>query len=293
MKQFDFLNAPNIETALYFLHEHGERALLVAGGTNVCVDIRAGKFNDRALISIRDVAALNGISLEDGVISIGASTTLAAIAQSELLKEHAPCLYMAANVFADPTTRNSATIGGNIANASPAADTAPPLMALGAAVHTLSSNGAREIAIDEFFVGVGRTSLNPDELITHLTFSPAKSGYVKLGLRNAMAISVVSAAAVVENENGIIKRVRVALGSVAPTPVRARHVENALVGKRFNEDTIALAAEMVQHDVRPIDDIRASANYRRQVAPVVVKRALRLAVDGDCLWGGEDYAKSY
>ena len=296
MKRFNFINAPNLETAVNLLAEHGVNALLVAGGTNVLVDIRSGRLNGKTLINIRGISELSGISLDEhGKISIGANTTLAEMAQSELLKAHAPCLFMAANVFADPTTRNSATIGGNIAHGSPAADTAPPLLVMDATVHTLSADGARGIPIDEFFTGVNKTSLKQNEIITHFTFLPLRnSGYVKLGLRNSMAIAVVSAAAAVELDGEIIKNARVALGSVAPRPIRAKHVEEALVGLELaplakggmsirdncHGLTGGIFAEALS-DINPIDDIRASANYRRQVTPVIVKRAIKLAL-ADC-----------
>ncbi|MDR0840666.1 MAG: xanthine dehydrogenase family protein subunit M [Christensenellaceae bacterium] len=282
MKEFAFVNAPTLDSAVALLGELGEKAYVVAGGTNVMVDIRVGKRNGRTLVNIRDIGALKGISLQNDEMRVGALATLSQIAASELLKEKAPCLYMAANVFADPTTRNSATIAGNCAGASPAADTAPSLLALNAIAHIVSAKGERQLNMNEFFAGVNRTHLQPGELITHFTFKPSKSGFIKLGIRNSMAISIVTAAAALELAGDVVTTCRVALGSVAPTPVRAKSVEAALTGQRLTEELLAHAAERVREDISPIDDVRATGAYRREVAPVCVKRAVKLAAYGEC-----------
>jgi carbon-monoxide dehydrogenase medium subunit len=250
---------------------------------------KAKKLNDATLVSIRDIKELRGVTEKDSHIRIGSLTSVAEIAASELIRELAPALWMAANAFADPTTRNSATIGGNIACSSPAADTAPPLLALSAEVILAKKGGQRRVALDHFFTGVNKNVMEPNELIEAFEFRALpKSGFYKLGLRNAMAISIATAAAGVELDGeGRFKAVRVAMGSVAPTPVRCVNAERALTGRRPERDAFDLLAAALDEDISPIDDIRASEAYRRSVAPVCVRRAIELALFGEFKCGGE------
>ena len=276
MKNFNYRNASDIKSALAILSEEKENAYLVAGGTNVMVDIRAGKRNNLTLVNIRGISNLRGVKYSRGKVVIGALTTIDDLGHSPIIEKYAPALYTAANNFADPTTRHTATIGGNIANASPAADTATPLVALQATVLVEKKGGKRKIAIDDFFKGVGKTALASDEMIIAVEFpAQPRSAFRKLGLRNAMAISIVTAAATIEKDrSGVVKNCTIALGSVAPTPVRAKNAEKAVIGKKLNDSTYQAMAEALQKDISPIDDIRASAAYRREVAPVIVKRVL-------------------
>lgn len=288
MKNFDFQNAPTLEAAVAALDELGEKALVVAGGTNVMVYIRAGKRNDRTLVNIRDIKELRGISMDGkGEITIGALTTINDIASSELLKENAPSLYAAANVFADPTTRNSATIGGNVANAGAGGDTIPSLLVLDAVAHVKSVTSERKIKVAELFTGPGRTVIKPNELLTHFTFKAQKHvGFLKLSMRNSMSISMASCAAYIElGDDGFVKDCRLALGAVAPTPVRAYNAEKALLGKSLKDDAVFDAVgEAVQNDMNPRNpSVRATVSYRRAVVPVLVKRAARLAAYGECM----------
>ncbi len=169
-----------------------------------------------------------------------------------------------------------ATIAGNIANASPAADTAPALLALEAEVVIEKKGAKRRVAAADFFTGVNKTVLAADELITAIEFKPNKqSAFLKVGLRNAMAISVVTAACAVKcGRDGIVKECAIALGSVAPKPVRAYHAEKALIGQKMDDKAIAAMTKALSQDISPINDIRSTAEYRKEVAPVIVKRCL-------------------
>jgi CO/xanthine dehydrogenase FAD-binding subunit len=279
VKNFSFVNVENKADALEVLHREKEKSCLVAGATNVMPFIRYEKINDKTLINIRNLQELRFIREEEDKIEIGPLTTIYDLENSEIIEKYAPALREAAQDFADPTTRNSATIGGNIANASPAADTATPLLALNAVVVAESKSGVRKIPIQEFFLGVNKTALQCDELITVIEVpknaANSNSCFIKLGLRNAMAISVVSVAAGVELAEGKVAHANVALGSVAPTPVRAKTVEAALVGKEFTPGLVEETAKLVTEDISPIDDVRASGEYRKTVAAVLVKRALK------------------
>lgn len=286
MKNFDFVNARTVEEAVAQLAALGPKAYVVAGGTNVLVDIRHGKRNDRTLVNIRDIEALRGISLEGGCLRIGALTAISQLAASELIREHATCLYMAANVFADPTTRNSATIGGNLIKASAGGDTLPPLMVLQAEAHVKSSRGERSLPVCDIFLDLGKTKVEADELVTHFTFKPQpNTAFMKMGQRRSMAISVSTAAAYVEADaKGFIRDCRIALGAVSSTPVRAFNAEKALLCINARDDAaFAAMYEAVQQDMNPRPrSVRASVEYRRQIVPVLVKRAVRLAAFGSC-----------
>ena len=287
MRNFDFVNAPTLHDALKALDAHKDNAMLVAGGTNVMVYIRNGKRNDRTLINIHDIAELRGIKIDRRKnVTIGALTTINDIGASEILKEYAPGLYSVAALFADPTTRNSATIGGNVANAGAGGDTIPSLLALDAVAHVQSLHGKREIKVCDLFTGPGRTCLEKNEIITHFSFKgEPHSGAIKLSMRKSMSISMVSVGAYVKlAKDGTVEDCRIALGAVAPTPVRARNAEAALIGKKLDDETFEAVGEAVQKDINPRDpSVRSTVTYRRAVVPVLVKRTCRLAAYGECM----------
>lgn len=287
MKDFAYHKASDLKSAQQLLAEFGEHALPVAGGSNVMVDIRNGKLNDRELIGISDIAELQGIRFSRGKIIIGAATKVSEIAASQLMAVKAPALWMAAQVFADPIIRNSATVGGNLAYASPAADLAPPLLALNADLLLLKKGGKRKLALADFFLGVNRTALEAGELIASVEFSAnARSAFYKLGLRNAMAISIATAAVALKRErDGSISEIRLAMGSVAPRPLRCLHTEQLLLGRQPEHIDPAALAKALEQDISPIGDIRASAAYRRAMAPLLVQRAIARACC-DCADGG-------
>lgn len=289
MKEFNYVNAPDLRTALSILDKEREKACVVAGSTNVMVDIRAGKLNELTLVNIRDIEALRGIKQGRGKIIVGPLTTISELAESPIIAQHAPALFMSAVDFADAVTRNSATIGGNIANASPAADTAPPLLALNAEVVIEAKGAKRRVAISEFFTGVNKTVLQANELITAIEFTPnSQSAFYKISLRNAMAISVATAACAVKyGRDGLVRECSIALGSVAPKPVRAYAAESFLIGQKLEAATLAKALVELDRDISPIDDIRSTAEYRREVSPVIVKRVLEKAC-GICAHEGRN-----
>ncbi len=257
----------------------------VAGGTNLVVDLRSGRHHPAALINIAALPELQGINLGENCLTIGAGVTLTALLESGLIADHAPVLRQAAAVFANPLVRNRATLGGNLGDASPAADTAPALLVMDAEVILESLNGGmRTVAIDDFFVGVRKTARRPDELITavRLPLLPAHSAanFYKLGLRKADAISVVGVAArLTRDEAGNCTEARIALGSVAPRPLRAHAAEELLIGKPLTAEAIAEAARLAAEAASPISDVRASADYRRHTAGVLARRLLAQAAD--------------
>jgi len=207
-------------------------------------------------------------------------TTISEIASSKIIQKNVSILSEAARRIGNPLVRNRATIGGNLGDASPAADTAPPLLVLEALVAIERKDGKnREVPINEFFVGPNRTILKEDEIIREIIVPrlrpSARMAYAKFGLRNSMAVSVVSVAVLVEMERGICKKARIGLGAVSPTPVRAYGVEEILTGHEITEERIAKCCEKVQSEIHPITDIRATREYRRSIASVLLGRLLR------------------
>jgi CO/xanthine dehydrogenase FAD-binding subunit len=216
---------------------------------------------------------------------VGSLTTMTELAESGIIKTWAPALASAAGKMGNPLVRNRATLGGNLADASPAADSAPPLLCLEAVVHTVQAGGGkREIPMDRFFAGPHRTVLGGEEILTRVIFQkpkdPSKSAYIKLGLRNASAVSVASVALLLRMEGEVCRGARVALGSVAPAPMRAYSVEKALEGRKIDEKIMETCAHMIRDEISPISDIRASTEYRRWTASVIFRRAIQSALEG-------------
>lgn len=273
---YQFITAASVPHALELLERYGQDARVICGGTDLMVRLHLKRLPECVFINVRNLEELRYIREEDGLVCIGAGTTLSTLENSLLLLGKAPALFQAAQVFADPNVRHSATVGGNIGNASPSADSAPPLLAFDGQVVIARREGRRVLPIREFFTGVGRTALEPGELVTEVRFKPnPDSAFVKVGLRNAMAISVVNIAASVDlAQDGTMKDVRIAVGAVAPTPVRAVCAENCLRGKRPEEVVIRQAMDAIQTDIKPITDVRASERYRRIVAENMMRRVV-------------------
>jgi carbon-monoxide dehydrogenase medium subunit len=279
----EYIKPKNLNDLLYNKKETEGRGEVIAGGTNLIPQMQGKLKSPEFLIDICDLQELSKIKEENGVISIGAGTVITDIVSSEIIKRKSPILASAARQLGSPLVRNRATIGGNLADASPAADTAPPLLALEAFLYLESEGeGKREVPLDRFFTGPNKTVMKENEVMTRICFREPEhplGGYIKLGLRNAMAISVVSVAVMLDVEEGICRKARIALGSVAPKPVRAYGVEKSLEGKELNLDVIEASANAVIKDISPISDIRASAEYRQHTASVLLKRAILEARD--------------
>jgi len=285
MMDAEYVVAKDLDGVFQALEGRRERARFIAGCTNVIPNIRSGAISPEILIDLSGIKDLVHIREEEGRVSIGALTTIAEVSSSGLIREACPILASAAKSLGNPLTRNRATLGGNLADASPAADTAPPLLALEAAVHTVRPGGrTREIPLDRFFVGPRHTVLEKDEVVTRITFpkpkDPLAGSHIKFGLRNAMAISVASVAVMLEREGKRCRKARVALGSVAPKPIRAYGVEKRLEGEEVDRELLEACALVVREEISPISDIRASAEYRRLVASVLFRRAVDEALKG-------------
>lgn len=276
----EYLAPNNLKDALILLKKWRSRGELIAGGTNVIPELRAKTLRKEILIDLSHLKNLSYIKEEKKRIRIGALTTMSEIATSKTIRSKACILSEAVWQIGNPLVRNRATIAGNLADASPAADSAVPLLVLEASIVVEKHKGKRkQIPINEFFMGVNKTVLKRNELIREIVFpKPAPSSrmvYSKLGLRNAMAISVVSVGVLAEMEKGRCNRARIALGAVAPTPRRAYGVENLLEGQAVTEELIDQCCEAIQEEIQPITDVRATFEYRRSMTSVLLKRLLQ------------------
>ncbi|OGC92352.1 MAG: hypothetical protein A2W25_11020 [candidate division Zixibacteria bacterium RBG_16_53_22] len=275
MKEQDTINPSSLRQAL--AAKARPNLVVVAGGTDILVQL-----HDRVdrpwpkLLVLDGIKALGKITLHDDFVTIGPNVTFSEIESSPIIGKYAPQLAQAASVAGSVQIRNRATIGGNVANASPAGDLIPPLYVLGATLELLSVRTKRSMPIEKFFVGPGKTVLKSNELITAIRISKVKriGFFLRLGTRQALAISKVSVAAALMIKSGIILDVKIALGAVAPTVIRAGVAEELLRGNRLDAKLIDHAAEAASKEARPIDDIRSVAAYRKEMVGILLKRGL-------------------
>ena len=276
----DYISASNIEEVLQVLQERQENSRIIAGGTDLILEMERGiRKGIHTLVDISRIAGLDQITLdEDGMLHLGALVTHNQCVASPLIREYAFPLARACWEVGSPQIRNRGSISGNLVTASPANDTITPLMALGARLTLKSVNGERVVPLDSFYTGVRKTVMQPDEMLVDIAIPASgknRSGtFYKLALRRAQAISLVNTAVVVDFDGEIIKSVAITLGAVAPTIIHAVEAENYLVGKQLSPGTIETAAKLAVDSARPISDIRSSAAYRRQMVKVIVRRCL-------------------
>lgn len=274
-----------LREACRLLWEKKEQAKIIAGGTDLVPALRQESLVPRYLIDITHINELRNIVQEDGQISIGAVTTHTEIASSSLIKKYGSILADAASVVGSPQIRNLGTLGGNIVNASPAADTIPPLLVLDAVGKVVSREGEREVPLAQLFRGPYDTALKPYEILTRVSFRQlapeAKSSFIKLARRQAMAISRMSIAVVLrmERRTGRIAEARVSLGAVTPTPQRMPEAEAILKGKRPDDDGLQMASVQVSEAMIRQSGIRASTVYKRPVIEALFIRAVRKALE--------------
>jgi carbon-monoxide dehydrogenase medium subunit len=255
-----------------------ESARPIAGGTDLIPLMREVEVEVEHLIDLSLIEELRYIDERGGYVNIGATTTISDLTRSEVVSSKAQTLWEAAMSMGSIQIRNRGTIGGNLCNASPAADLAPPLIALEAEVEVRSREGSRCMPVEEVFAGPKVNSLAPDELLVEIRFRapPAGSGsaFEKIGRRGGMTLSLVNAAAYIELEGETCRVARIALGAVADRPLRMREMEERLAGRGLREELIDEVSALCGELVRPIDDIRASAWYRREMSRVLSRRAL-------------------
>jgi carbon-monoxide dehydrogenase medium subunit len=285
MNRFEYLEARTVPEAIALLGQD-EGTRIVAGATDFLVRWRQGLWKPRSVLSIQRISGLDSVSYSPANgLSLGTLVTIRTLERHPLIQEHYPALSQAATTFAGVQIRNLATVGGNVCNASPAGDTLPALIAYGAECRLIGPEGERLVPLESFLLGPGRTALRPAELLAelHLPPQPSPTGalYIKHSPRSAMDISAVGVAAVVtlESRDGVCREVRIALGAVASTVLRARSAEALLRGQHPDAARIQQAARAAIEDARPIDDIRGTARHRRAIVEALTKRTLRSAVE--------------
>jgi CO/xanthine dehydrogenase FAD-binding subunit len=275
----------NLQAALSLLAGEPAQWLPIAGGTDVMVLYSAGKLPNRKMINIWNIPELRQIDVFPDRICIGAACTYTALRRHDIVAREFPLLAAAASWTGGIANQNRGTLGGNIANASPAGDSLPALLVYDAELTLVSARGERRVDYRRFHTGYKQTSLAADELIRDISLPRRFSGYVsharKVGTRNAQAISKVCLAALGQIADGAIQDVRLALGSVAPIPLRLNETERALIGKNFGPSLTDTVGKSVVNEIRPIDDIRSTARYRAAVAGNLVTEFLeKLAAAG-------------
>ncbi len=274
MHTTELLKPHSIEQVCDLLDTHGREAALHAGGTDLVVRMHKKDIAPRVIIDLGQIPDLMQIEhLADGRIRIGCMARVAAVLNETAIREYYRALHDGLSIIGSVQIRNRATVVGNICNGSPAADSAPPLMVLGARVNIRSNGGRRRLSINEFFKAPGQTTLSHDEFVEGIDLPPPTetpaSAYLRLGRRNAVDCAIVGAA-VARKQTG---QIRVAFGAVGSTPIRAWVLEKALTGVDLNMERVAAAAAMIGDIISPIDDVRASQEYRRAVAKQLFVRA--------------------
>jgi CO/xanthine dehydrogenase FAD-binding subunit len=261
----------------------GGDVTILASGTDLMPQTQAGRARfGRVLMNIRRIPELRGIAVEQGAIRIGTLTTVAELMESDVIRRDLPVLVEAGDQFASDQLRNTATIGGNICNASPAGDLLVPLLILDAELELVSMPGgtreSRQVPLREFFVGPGKTTREASELLVAVWVPRPPEGFVarfhKFGTRPALDIAAISIGIGGVLQRGVLTQVRIAFGAVAPTPIRAPKTEAALEGRALTVDTISAVAQIAHDEVRPISDVRASEWYRRELIHNLTKRVL-------------------
>lgn len=275
MKRFDYFLPQSLEEALE-LKKKIPGSRFIAGGTDLMVQIRGGELKPSALISLRSIPDLSSIEI-NGSIRIGAMTTVTDLIYNPDLEHQAKLLVDAARRLGSPQIRNVATVGGNLCNSSPCADLALPLLVLEAKARIKSLSGKQDVPLQKFFEGPGKSCLSPDQILTDIFIEPVsnntKTVFLKKG-RVKMDLAVASVALLLEMERGTCRKARAAAGSVAPVPLRLQKVEVLLEGKVLSPELADLAQRMASESVAPISDVRGTAEYRRQIVGVYVKRGL-------------------
>ncbi len=286
MQSFDYYTPQTLTQALKLLGQLNGQTRVIAGGTDLMLQMKSGLLTPANIINIKQVPQLNGIAYsEQSGLRLGALTTLRQLTRSSIIQKHYPCLSQTANLMASEQIRSFATLGGNLCNASPSADLAPPLIVLDALAHIAGPQGEREIPLAAFFLGPGKSALKAGELLQAITLPPpqGKTIYIKHAPRAYMDIAVVGVGIRLEITENICQVISIVLGAVGPTPLRAKQAEAELAGQPIIPQRINRAAKLAADEALPIDDVRASAWYRRRMVEVATRRGLGRVLESHTL----------
>jgi CO/xanthine dehydrogenase FAD-binding subunit len=282
LSRFDYYAPEGIEDACRLLMELGGGAVVMAGGTDILLKIRRGLLKAKAVVDLQKIKGMNRISFEEGEgLTIGAMARLADVEIHPVIKDKYPAVADAARATANVQIRNMGTVAGNLCNAAPSAENAPVLIAMGAKVTLTAVKGQRELPLEEFFKGPGLTAIDEGEVLTsiHVPIPPAGSGasYKHISPRSKVDISAVGVGVMLTMNGDICEEAKIALGAVAPIPMRAIKAENVIKGGRISSDLLEKAGLEASGECAPITDVRATAEYRRKMVAVLTIRALNEA----------------
>lgn len=284
MRRFEYFEPTARDEAVALLRRYNGSANLLAGGTDLLVEIKERIRQPDYVINVKKIPGMDHLDYDaSSGLRFGSLVTARAIETSPVAQRSYAGLCQAVRELGSIQVRNRATVAGNICRASPSADTLPPLISDGASVRTYGLDGERTVLLEEFFTGPGRTVLKPDELVIEVIVPPPppRTGkiYIKHGRRRAMELATVGVAVTLTLEGNLCREIRIALGAVAPTPIRAWQAEALLRGRLVDDALIAKAAEAAMNESRPIGNVRASADYRRQMVKVLTRRAIEQAME--------------
>jgi len=282
LPKFEYLTPKTIEEAVSLLSEHNGAARPMAGGTDLLLKMKRWEIFPPYLVGLKNISGLGYIEFDDVQgLRIGPLATLHAMETSSLVREKYPILSNAASTIGSLQIRNLGTVVGNVCNALPSADMLPGLIVLGAKIKVVSRKGEKKVAIEDFITGPGQTILANDEIATEVQVPPLlpRSGgvYIKHALREAMDLAIVSVATLMTLDGEICNEVKICLGTVGPTPIRAMKAEQILRGKPFSDEGIRQASEMASEEAQPRSTMRGSAEYRKEMVKVLTARALNRA----------------
>jgi carbon-monoxide dehydrogenase medium subunit len=285
MKSFEYYEPSSLGETSALLARLGKDASIIAGGTDLLVELKEDLRTALHVVNIKKIPGLRDFSFDpNSGLRFGSLVTVREIETSPVVIQHYPNLAKAVSLLGSVQVRNRATIVGNLCRASPSADTIPPLIADGASLTVYNADGERSLLLEEFFTGPGKTVLKPGDIVTGIVLPApqATSGkaYIKHGRRKAMELATVGVAVSLEHEAGRCSDIRIALGAVAPTVIRAKKTEALLRGRVIDEALLAEAAEIAMQESTPIGNVRASAAYRRNMVGVLTRRAIGYAMGG-------------
>ncbi|MEW6265899.1 MAG: xanthine dehydrogenase family protein subunit M [Thermodesulfobacteriota bacterium] len=285
LPRFNYLAPKTIKEASALLAEHGDKARLMAGGTDLLIRLRHRAMTPEYVISLRGVPGLDHVFFDRSAgLNIGALAKLADVAGHPEIRKHYPALAESASATATVQIRNMGTLAGNICNAAPSADNATPLLVYEAEVTIVHPGGERVVPMDEFFRGPGLTALEKGEIVKEIIMPPpgprTGSNYRKISARSRVDIAAVGVAALMQlDEEGVVSKVRIGLGAVAPVPLLAHRAARILAGRKPSPELIEQAGDLAADEARPINDVRATAAYRRRMVRVLTIRALQASLD--------------
>jgi aerobic carbon-monoxide dehydrogenase medium subunit len=282
--EITYASPSTLAEAIAILKAQGENARPLCGGTDLIIQLRSGARRNQHIVDIKKIKELHALAFDPKAgLRLGAAVTCIEIYESDLMHRHYPGLTEAAHLIGSLQIQDRASVGGNLCNGSPAADTTPALIALGARARIAGPGGEREVPVEQFVVSPGRTVLQPGEILVEILIPPqpphSADAYLRMIPRNEMDIAIVGAGAAVTLDGDLITAARIGLGAVAPTPLLAAKAAAALIGKKLGDATLDEAARIASETCKPIDDMRGTAEYRRHVAGVLVRRAVTIAVE--------------